>query len=75
MQADVVGPGCVEVVDQLAKWGLFGQVKIFGEQCQAAHCAQYGGQRNIDLDARLSGWNDWDIAIEEVILHADYQDM
>ena len=75
VQADLVGPGCVDVADQLAQWGLFGQMKRFGEQCQAACCAQYGGERNVVLDDRLNRWNDWEIAIEEVIFLADYQNM
>lgn len=53
LQANVAGPGCVEVANQLATWGLIGQMNRFGEQCQAA---QHAGRRNVLLDGCLSGW-------------------
>lgn len=33
-QADVEGPGCVEVTNKLAAWGLTGQMNRFSEQVQ-----------------------------------------
>ena len=46
----------MEVANQLAAWGLTGQMNRFGEQCQAAYGAQHAGRRNILLDGCLSGW-------------------
>lgn len=66
LQSDVTGTGCVEVANQLAKWGLITHMHTFGEQFQAAYGAQHAGWRHPHLLQCLNGWTQWDSHLQEV---------
>ena len=66
LQSDVTGMGCVEVANQLARWGLTHHMHSFGEQFQAAYGAQHAGWRHPHLPHCLTSWTTEDFNLQKV---------
>ena len=66
LQSDLEGSACVEVANQLARWGLIPEMQDFGHQFQDAYGAKHAGWRHAQLPACLDNWNLWHCNLQQV---------